>query len=464
MKLRLKFNLFSLLLLTALTSLVLLAGNWVLSEIIYESTRRVMSEEVRHKVMEIEQAHDTLRKAGVDHVEGYLQAAERELAAAFNRFKYGRSGQLFIFAGEGERQVYPTDANAALPDTATLAAMRTRGGGVIEYTAGDGDRFCAFGTVGVWNWLVGLSLTSEEMYARRADYLRKVGLLLATALVCNILLSSLFVGRLVGRVRPSLDMVARAEKGDLSARIAAPASDDELGGLQRGINAMLAERERAEKRLAEVNLHLEQLVAERAGALADKALELERANARLLELDRLKSAFLAAVSHELRTPLTSVLGFAKLIRKDFTRAFEPLAVDRIRQRKAERITSNLDVILQEGHRLTRLINDVLDLAKIEDGRVVWRNTRVSPVALVDRAAQAVRDELAAKPQVRLVTDLPADLPDIVVDPDQLQQVLHNLLDNAVKFTDTGEVRNHNNFTGTLKSIKKTGQIYQVIFI
>jgi signal transduction histidine kinase/Na+/proline symporter len=186
---------------------------------------------------------------------------------------------------------------------------------------------------------------------------------------------------------------------------------------------------------------LERTVEVRTRDLAAKARELEEANIRLRELDRMKSAFLSSVSHELRTPLTSVLGFAKLIRKDLGQVFSPLSREHPDlSHRCERALTNLEIISDEGERLTRLINDVLDLTRIEDGRMVWRDQDVSLGPLLERAVHAVSGQFAASPSVRLVTELPPELPVIHVDPDHLLQVLLNILGNAGKFTQAGEVR------------------------
>jgi PAS domain S-box-containing protein len=199
-------------------------------------------------------------------------------------------------------------------------------------------------------------------------------------------------------------------------------------------------RKEAEQQLAELNHRLERMVDERTADLADKARELERANRRLLEMDELKSAFLSSVSHELRTPLTSVLGFAKLIRKDFARSFLPGedAPPGMRK-KSGRILDNLRVIEQEGERLTRMINDFLDLSKIESGRVDWHDTDVDPAAVVQHVTRAVQGQFSQKPQVRLRVRVAENLPVLHMDPDRLEQVLLNLLGNASKFTDQGHV-------------------------
>ncbi len=199
----------------------------------------------------------------------------------------------------------------------------------------------------------------------------------------------------------------------------------------------LTDRKRAEEALAEFNRKLERLVAERTGALEDKARELVEANKRLLELDRLKSAFLSSVSHELRTPLTSIRGFATLIRKDLSRMAK---TSQAVTGKYLRIDDNLNIIITESDRLTTLLNDFLDLSKIESGRMEWRDARLPVSDLVARSVDAVRGLFEDKHSICLALDVPDDLPDLYADPDRMLQVLINLLSNAAKFTDKGVVR------------------------
>ncbi len=200
-------------------------------------------------------------------------------------------------------------------------------------------------------------------------------------------------------------------------------------------------RKRAERRLDVLIRHLKTAVVDRTKKLSIKAAELEEANRRLLELDHMKSAFLSSVSHELRTPLTSILGFSKLILKDFERSFLPGPdAGRETARRAERIMHNLGIIAGEGERLTRLINDVLDLSRIESGRMVWNDQYLEPARVLDKAVDAVRGQFGLNPLLRLEVSLPPDLPPLRMDPDRLIQVVLNLLHNAAKFTPSGEVR------------------------
>jgi len=183
------------------------------------------------------------------------------------------------------------------------------------------------------------------------------------------------------------------------------------------------------------------LAAERESMLQTaRKMELELENRRLRDMDELKSAFLSSVSHELRTPLTSIRGFVKLIYKDFYKSFRPLAQGRPEvEEKGVRICNNLAIVENESDRLTRIINDVLDLAKIESGRVEWRDKDVRPEEVVARTVLAVGGEFSRNPALALEVELAPELPLVHVDPDKLEQVLLNLLHNAAKFTDKGVV-------------------------
>lgn len=200
------------------------------------------------------------------------------------------------------------------------------------------------------------------------------------------------------------------------------------------------ERRQAEEDLERLTHNLEHLVVERTRDLASQTRELEAANRRLRGLDEIKSAFLSSVSHELRTPLTSLLGFAKIISRDFGRHFRPLVVqDQLLAKKAARIESNLQVLAHEGERLARLLNDFLDLSRIESGRMHWRDRIVSLTEVIEKTVSAVSGLFASRPEVDLETRLPAQSPAVMADPDRLEQVLVNLIGNAAKFTSVGSV-------------------------
>jgi len=179
---------------------------------------------------------------------------------------------------------------------------------------------------------------------------------------------------------------------------------------------------------------LERRVTERTAALVDARLAAEAATAA-------KSTFLSNVSHELRTPLTSVVGFSWLISKRLTEVVFPIvpAGDPKVDRAMRQVTDNLAIIVEEGQRLTTLINDTLDLAKIEAGRMDWREEPVDIGEVIGRATAATASLLDADDGPQVVVLVADDLPTITGDRDRLIQVVINLISNAVKFTPTGTI-------------------------
>ncbi|HYL77187.1 MAG TPA: GAF domain-containing protein [Bryobacteraceae bacterium] len=168
--------------------------------------------------------------------------------------------------------------------------------------------------------------------------------------------------------------------------------------------------------------------------------EAAQARAAAEAADATKSAFLSTVSHELRTPLTSVLGFAKIIKRRLGERLFPLIPqdDKKIVQTMKQVADNLDVVVSEGERLTKLIDEVLDLAKIEAGKLEWRMESLSASEIIDRAMAATSSLVENKP-VKLIADVAADLPRFTGDRDRLIQVVINLISNSVKFTREGSV-------------------------
>ena len=157
--------------------------------------------------------------------------------------------------------------------------------------------------------------------------------------------------------------------------------------------------------------------------------ELRAANERLKELDKLKDDFVTTVSHELRTPLTSIRSFSEIVHD-----YPDLPIEERRE--------FLQIIVQESERLTRLLNDILDLAKMEAGKIEWHMADIAPRATIEQALAATKGLVRKHGKVQLQTVLEDHLPIVRVDPDRLMQVIVNLISNAVKFSDkeTGWVR------------------------
>ena len=161
---------------------------------------------------------------------------------------------------------------------------------------------------------------------------------------------------------------------------------------------------------------------EKSQALETATNELRAANERLKELDKLKDNFVTTVSHELRTPLASIRSFSEIVHDN---PELPIAERR----------EFLRIIVQESERLTRLLNDILDLAKMEAGKTEWHMANIAPRAVIEQALAATKGLFRKHGSVQFETLLNDDLPIVHVDPDRLTQVVVNLISNAVKFSD-----------------------------
>ena len=212
------------------------------------------------------------------------------------------------------------------------------------------------------------------------------------------------------RVHNLLEFAGRVQAGDLTGE--APAGeDDEMGQLTMAVNEMVRH----------LRIILEEERSMRDNLEKSRA-ELEAANDKLKELDLMKSEFLNTVSHELRTPLTSIKAFAEIL------------LDNVGE-DVETQTEFLEIINKESDRLTRLINNLLDLSRIEAGRMKWDSEQLDLHEIAESALNALRGS-AEKKGLIVEADLEEDLP-TVGDKDKLIQVVTNLLGNAIKFTSEG---------------------------
>jgi signal transduction histidine kinase len=252
--------------------------------------------------------------------------------------------------------------------------------------------------------------TKDTQYAQQKN--RSLLIVLGICTVFLAMAAMYFIVRYV-IVKPLVhlrDVSDAVRRGDVEQR-AVIHTGDEFEELGAAFNRMLRQLLCQQDELRNVNNELD-----------SKIDELAQVNMRLFEMNQVKSDFLATVSHELRTPLNSILGFSDL-----------LAKGKSLDEKQRRYAGNIE---RSGRQLLDMINDILDLAKIESGRMEVRPTEFDIGAVVLTQCDLARP-LSEKKHIDLDCEIAPGLPPIRQDRGKIEQILNNLLSNAIKFTPDG---------------------------
>lgn len=265
----------------------------------------------------------------------------------------------------------------------------------------------------------------DAFYQRLRGMAWIVAAILGVSLLIGIVLASglqRIITAPVLALLATMQTVARQKQYSVRAE---KRSEDELGRLVDGFNQMLEQIEKRDAELDGYRAHLEEKVSQRTAELTRRGEELEAARDEALAANKAKSVFLANMSHELRTPLNGILGYTQILQRNSQLP------------TAER--EGIGVIQRSGEYLLTLINDILDLSKVEAGRI---ELNPEPCLLPDflREVTEVFRIRAQQKGIGFHYHAIPELPRwIQVDAKRLRQIVMNLLGNAIKFTDQGEV-------------------------
>jgi signal transduction histidine kinase len=353
------------------------------------------------------------------HRDGDPLYAYYERADNTDGYRYARP----LFLNESCAACHAVDSGGRLSHVAgpvTLAAAQAR----TEADVRPADRAAATTRasdnkpyVGVVSVDMPSRIDANELLLNRV-FILAAGLLAGTlAVVAFYLITTRLI---LQPVRVLQETAEKVSQGDLNIR-SDISTGDEFQQLSETFNTMLANLKQNADQLRSVNKSLDL----KLGQLAES-------NLALYESNRLKSEFLANVSHELRTPLNSILGFADLLKDALERGAASASTGN-GDAKSARYVSN---ILQSSRNLLELINDLLDLAKIEAGRMEIRSEPLSLSDLFEGLVNILKP-LSEQKGLSIVTAPSPDVPIIQSDPAKLQQVLYNFLSNAIKFSPAG---------------------------
>jgi two-component system, NtrC family, sensor kinase len=334
--------------------------------------------------------------------------------------RLGTSGYVYAIDARGVPIAHPnsgafTHRSLVLPQV-TRALASSQSGSTVGRNFRGQKVLSTWATVGPVGWKVFVEQPESAAFAPVRGKIWRTALLLAAFLAAGIGVSVLLARRLARPVRQMRTAAGRIGAGAYDERIELRRRD-ELGGLADELNGMAASLQASVQ-------SLEQKVEERTRELQRALAELSRKGRQLEVASEHKSEFLANMSHELRTPLNAIIGFSQVLRQ---RLFGPIN---------EKQEEYLDDILSSGNHLLSLINDVLDLSKVEAGQVELEVASLSLREALERGVVMVR-EPATKHGVRLSLELTPGVDLVEGDERRLRQVIFNLLSNAVKFTPEG---------------------------
>jgi signal transduction histidine kinase/DNA-binding response OmpR family regulator len=343
-----------------------------------------------------------------------------EVQRLSNYSRIGVNGQAVVVDRRGRVIAHPRDDwRTAAKDLSSSAIFQQSLGqetGVSWYTDLDGNvpRAAGFATVPVVGWKVWVSQPVAELRSELTPLILSTVEWLLVAIVLALVLGFLAAAWITRPVDELNRAASRIAQGDFVTPLKVPErfAAKELRALARTFNQMAHQ-------LSGAYQTLEEKVSQRTS-------ELQAANQELARANKLKSEFLANVSHELRTPLSAIIGFSQIL------------LDGIDGPVTEEQQQDISQVNKSGQSLLALINQILDLSKIEAGKMELSLERVDLPNLIGSVLDSI-SPLAQEKGLQIDTRFALGLPAVEADPGRLKQIVINLLSNAVKFTERGHI-------------------------
>ncbi|SHK52593.1 Signal transduction histidine kinase [Clostridium cavendishii DSM 21758] len=340
------------------------------------------------------------------------------LEKSINAIKFGKSGYLYIIDRDGVLKTHPTKKGESLGEFDYCKQMLKNKSGTIEYEFNGMKKFASYRYFEPWNWYIVATATHDDLNYTSKTIMISILIVGLIIIVISTALAIIIANNLSNPLKKLKDYMEIASKGDLSIRSDID-SKDEIGILSKSFNNMITVNNRL----------LEETV----------------------KYDKLKNEFMANMSHELKTPLNIIFSTAQL--------FSLYAENTDTIANKEKLNNYIDTIKQNCYRLLRLVNNLIDITKIDSGFMELNLKNDNIVAVVEEITLSTA-KYVENMNREIIFDTEIEEKIMAIDEEKMERILLNLISNAIKFTDVNgviEVNIYDRITYIVIEVKDNGR-------